>query len=37
MIEISYGNKVKVDMEKESGSGWDLRIADKEVCVLIVA
>ena len=33
-MQISNGNKVKVDMENESGLGWTLTVTKKEVCMV---
>ena len=33
-MQISDGDKVKVDMENGGGLGWELSITKKEVCVL---
>ena len=33
-MQISYGNKVKVEMENESGLGWTLSVTKKEVCIV---
>ena len=33
-LQISFGNKVKIDIENQSGLGWTLLVTKKEVCIV---